>query len=411
MTEKLFYRDPYLREANARITGVEVEGKRVKLTLDRTIFYPEGGGQPSDRGRIEGNGFAVRVEKVTGKDEIVHEGIIEGRTPEVGGEVRLILDWEWRYENMRAHTGQHILSAIIKGLYGAETTGFQIFPEYNKIEIDHSGELKWTEILEIERKTNGVIWGDIPVEVEVYGELPAELRSLLRKEVSSKVRPPIRVVRIGTVDVTPCGGTHVRSTGEIGFLKVLRVYRKSRKLLRVEFATGVRALKYLDELLEDYWSTLNEMPNKNRPLVERVGELKEELEELEAEKDSLRRELWEWKGRALLKEAVEVEGVRVVAHVESSPMKDAQAFAVSFADKNPGTVIVLAGKNYLILAKNRGVKNIDMREVLREVLSKAGGGGGGSEVLARGGGFKENPERVLEIALEAIRGRLSRASP
>lgn len=408
--KKLFYRDPYLREANAKITGVEVKGKLVKLTLDRTIFYPEGGGQPSDRGRIEGNGFEVRVEKVTGKDEIVHEGVIEGRIPEVGEEVRLVLDWEWRYENMRAHTGQHILSAVIKGLYGAETTGFQIFPEYNKIEIDHSGELKWKDILEIERKTNEIIWGDIPVEVEVYAELPDELRARLRKDVSSKVRPPIRIVRIGTVDVTPCGGTHVKSTGEIGFLKVLRVYRKSKKLLRVEFATGVRALKYLDEVLEDYWGALNEMPNKNRPLVERVRELKKELEGLEAERDSLRRELWEWKGRALLKDAQEIGGIKVVTHVESSPMKDAQAFAVNFADKNPGTVMVLAGKNYIILAKNRGV-NLNMREVLREVLSKTGGGGGGSEVLARGGGFKENPERVLEIALEAIRGRLSRAFP
>ncbi len=410
MVEKLFYRDPYLREANARITGVEADGKRVKLILDRTVFYPEGGGQPSDRGWIEGKGFRVLVEKVTGKGEIVHEGVIEGRIPEVGEEVRLILDWEWRYENMRAHTGQHILSAVIKGLYGAETTGFQIFPEYSKIEIDWPGGLNWKDVLEVERKANEVVWADLPVEVEVYEELPDELRSLLRKGVSSKVKPPIRIVRIGTVDVTPCGGTHVKSTGEIGFLKVLRVYRKTRRLLRIEFATGVRALRYLDELLEDYWSALNGMPNKSRPLVERVGELKEELNGLEAERDSLRRELWEWKGRALLKEAIEVGGIKVVANVESSPMKDAQAFAVNFVDKNPGTVIALAGNNYLILAKNRGLKGIDMREVLKEVLSKVGGGGGGSEVLARGGGFKETPERVLDVALEAIRGCLRQAS-
>ncbi|WP_297500996.1 DHHA1 domain-containing protein [Thermococcus sp.] len=409
MTEKLFYRDPYLREAKAKITGVEVKGKRVRLTLDRTIFYPEGGGQPSDRGRIEGNGFAVRVEKVTGKDEVFHEGSLKGRTPEVGEEVRLLLDWEWRYENMRAHTGQHVLSAVIKGLQGAETTGFQIFPEYNKIEIDYPGELKWEDVLEIERKTNEVIWGDLPVEVEVYGELPDELKALLRKDVSSKVKPPIRIVRIGTVDVTPCGGTHVKSTGEIGFLKVIRVYRKSRKLLRIEFATGVRALKYLNGLLEDYWNALNKMPNKNRPLVERVEELKGEIEGLEAEKDSLRRELWEWKAKALLKDAEEIGGVRVVAHVESSPMKDAQAFSINFVDKNPETVVILAGQNYVILAKNRGV-GLDMREVLREVLSRVGGGGGGSETLARGGGFKERPEKVLEVALGAIRERLGRAS-
>ncbi|ASJ01598.1 alanyl-tRNA editing protein [Thermococcus gorgonarius] len=411
MTEKLFYRDPYLREAKARITSIEVEGKRVKLTLDRTIFYPEGGGQPSDRGLIEGNGFAVRVDRVAGKEEIVHEGVIEGRTPKVGEEVRLTLDWEWRYENMRAHTGQHILSAVIKGLYGAETTGFQIFPEYNKIEIDYPGELNWEDILEIERKTNEIIWGDVPVEVEVYDDLPDELGTVLRKEVSSKVKPPIRVVRIGTVDVTPCGGTHVKSTREIGFLKILRVYRKSKKLLRVEFATGVRALKYLGELLEDYWDALNEMPNKNRPLVERVRELKEELNGLEAEKDALRRELWEWKSRALLKDAEDIGGVKVVAHLEGGPLKDTQAFVVYLVDKNPNTVALIGGDNYVIFAKNREVTGIAMNELLREVLKETGGGGGGSEVLARGGGFNVKPEEVISVALKKLKGALQRGAP
>ncbi len=409
MTEKLFYRDPYLREAKARITDVEVGEKWVKLALDSTIFYPEGGGQPSDRGWIEGNGFVVRVERVTGKDRIVHEGLLEGRTPGTGEEVRLILDWEWRYENMRAHTGQHILSAVIGGLYGAETTGFQIFPEYNKIEIDYPGELKGRDILEIERRTNEIIWGNLPVEVEVYKELPDELKSLLRKEVSSKVRPPIRVVRIGTIDVTPCGGTHVKNTGEVGFLKVLRVYRKSRKLLRVEFATGVRALKYLGEILEDYWNSLNEMPNKNRPLVERVRELRGEIDGLEGEIDRLRRELWEWKGKALLKDAEDIGGVQVVAHLENSPLKDAQAFVVYLVDKNPNTVAVLVGENYVILAKNKDVEGIVMNELLREILKETGGGGGGSEILARGGGFKEKPKMVLEVALGALREHLNRA--
>ena len=407
MTEKLFYRDPYLREATARVIDVKKNGGETALLLERTIFYPEGGGQPSDRGWIEGENFRMKVERVYGKDEVWHEGGIEGEV-KPGETVRLVLDWEWRYENMRNHTGQHLLSAVIKGLLNADTTGFQIFGSHNKIEIDYPGELNWELIFEIERKTNELVWGDLPVEVSVYEELPEELMKNLRKGLSQKVKPPIRVVKIGNVDLSPCGGTHVRSTREIGLVKVINFYRKSRKLWRIEFACGNRALKYLNGLLEDYWRSLDQMPNKNRPLFERVGELKDEIERLEVERDALRRELWEWKARALLGDAEEIGGIRVVSHVERAPLKDAQAFAVHLVDKNPNTVALIVGENYAVFAKNRGVEGISMEELLKEVLSRTGGGGGGSEVLARGGGFKVAPEEVLGLARIILEERLTR---
>ncbi|NJE30229.1 alanyl-tRNA editing protein [Thermococcus sp. 18S1] len=407
MTEKLFYADAYRREAEAIIRNVEENDGTVRVLLDRTIFYPEGGGQPSDRGSIIGDGFRITVERVEGKDEVWHEGRLEGRLPEPGERVKLLLDWGWRYENMRQHTGQHILSAVLKDLYDANTTGFQIFETHNKIEIDYPGELTWEMVLEAEKRANEVVWRNLPVEIEVYDELPDNLRRELRKELSDKVRPPIRIVSIPGVDVIPCGGTHVRNTGEVGLIKVGRFYRKSRKLWRVEFVCGNRALEYLDDLLGDYWLSLDEMPNKNRPLVERVRELKAEMERLEGEKDGLRRELWRWKARALLEGAREIGGVRVVAYVEEAPMKDAQSFVVYLVDKNPNTVALVAGENYVVFAKNGNVEGISMKELLREVLSETGGGGGGSEVLARGGGFSRPSEEVLELALEKLRGRLS----
>ena len=402
MTEKLFYKNAYLWEAGARVERVEKRGRRVRILLDRTIFYPEGGGQPSDRGVISGEGFRITVEKVEGKGGIWHEGKLEGRLPEPGEPVRLILDAEWRYENMRQHTGQHILSAVFKELYDANTTGFQIFEGYNKIEIDYPGELTWEIILDVERTANGIVWSDLPVEVEVYENLPDELRKKLRKELSDKVKPPIRIVSIPGVDVIPCGGTHVRNTREVGIVKVVNFYRKSRKLWRIEFVCGNRALKYLDGLIADYWRSLDEMPNKNRPLVERVRELKAEIERLEGEKDGLRRELWRWKAKALLNNAEEIDGVKVVSYIEDAPMKDAQAFVVYLVDKNPKTVALVAGENYVIFAKNREVEGLSMNDLLKAVLSEVGGGGGGSETLARGGGFKVSPEDVLNLARRLV---------
>ncbi len=409
MTVKLYNEDPYLREAKTRIIGVSKgkgEGK-VKLALDRTIFYPEGGGQPSDRGIIEGEGFRLRVEHVHGKGEVWHEGVLEGRMPKKGEEVRLSIDWEWRYENMRAHTGQHILSAIIKGLYGTETTGFQIFPEHNKIEIDYGGELSWDMMTRTEELANEVVWADVEVEIEIYNKLPKGVERRLRKALSGKVKPPIRVVRIDNVDVTPCGGTHVRSTREIGLIKVLRFYRKSRKLWRVEFATGKRALRSLNNILGDYWRSLDGMPNKNRPLIERVGEIMDELGSKQELIDELRRELWNWKGKALLDRAKEVRGVKVVAHVDDADMKDAQAFAVHLVDKNPGTVAVIGGRRYVLIARNKDIEGLSAVEVLRKALKRVGGRGGGSDNLAKGGGFRATPEEAVSAVVEEVKKLLT----
>ncbi|ALV63611.1 Alanyl-tRNA synthetase family protein [Thermococcus sp. 2319x1] len=406
MTLKLFYIDPYLREASAKIMKVEVRGNRIGVLLDRTIFYPEGGGQPSDRGVIKGDGFRIEVEKVEGKDEIWHEGKLKGRIPKEGEEVELELDWEWRYENMRQHTGQHILSAILKRMYNSDTTGFQIFPEYNKIEINFDEELTWAHILAAELEANEVVWANIPVEVEEYEGLPEEIRSALRKSLPEDISGKIRVVKIGDVDLIPCGGTHVKNTGEVGFIKVLNFYRKTKNIWRIEFACGYRALIYLNKLLEDYWESLNEMPNKNRPLIERVEELKKELKNIEKEKLELRRELWEWKGKVLLSNADEINGIKLIPYIESMDMKDAQAFIVYLVDKNPNTVVLAVGKNYVIFAKNKDTEGISMDELLREVLKEVGGGGGGSEILAKGGGFKKTPEEVLEVARRILKEKL-----
>jgi len=406
MTVKLFYSDPYLREVSAKVEKVEVKDSKVRLKLDRTIFYPEGGGQPGDIGVIKGEGFRIEVEKVEGKEDIWHEGKVKGRVPEVGEEVELELDWEWRYENMRQHTGQHILSAILKKMYDSDTTGFQIFPEYNKIEINFDEELTWEHILAAEFEANEVVWDNLPVEVEEYEELPEEVHNALRKDLSKNVQGKIRLVKISNIDLTPCGGTHVKNTGEIGFIKVLNFYRKTKNIWRIEFACGYRALIYLDKLLEDYWRSLNEMSNKNRPLLERIRKFKQLLEELEGEKDQLRKELWEWKSKALLQEAEEINGVKIISFLDTWEMKDAQAFIVYFIEKNPKTVVLIVGSNYLLFAKNKNIERISMNELLREVLNEVGGGGGGSEILARGGGFKRSPEEVLEIAKKFLKEKI-----
>ncbi|AEH25245.1 alanyl-tRNA editing protein [Pyrococcus yayanosii] len=399
MTKRLYYEDPYLRETEARVLGVREKTGKTWVRLDKTIFYPEGGGQPGDRGIIEGDGFRLTVENTIEEGEdIWHVGRLEGRKPKEGDIVRMRLDWEWRYENMRQHTGQHILSAVLKKLYDLDTTGFQIFESHNKIEVN--GPLNWEMIEKAELEASRLIIKDIPVTIEEYKYLPDDIVAILRKHVT-KVKGKIRIVRIGDVDVTPCGGTHVRSTREVGLIKVLRFYKKGKNLWRIEFVCGGRAIRKLNELLRDYWESLEGMPNKNPPLRERVKELRETMKGLEDRIDELRHELWRWKGEALLGRAQEVGHYNIVTLVEKWDMKNAQAFAVDFVSKNPGTVLLLASEKYVLFVRNEEVP-VSMKELLQRVIDELGGKGGGTDNLAKGR-VEADPEDVLEVAKEKLR--------
>jgi len=174
MVERVYYKDPYLREIDAKIVDVRKEKDRVEVVLDRTIFYPEGGGQPGDRGVIKGNDFEIMVEDTIEKNgEIFHIGKLRGEIPKEGEKVKLYLDWEWRYGNMQMHTGQHILSAVLKKLYDLDTTGFNIFRDYAKIEVN--GEVNWDMIERAELEVNKIIINDLPVVIEEYDKLPEEI--------------------------------------------------------------------------------------------------------------------------------------------------------------------------------------------------------------------------------------------
>ncbi|MFA4720035.1 alanyl-tRNA editing protein [Pyrococcus kukulkanii] len=402
MTERLYYEDPYLREAEAIVEDVKVEGDRVAIKLDRTIFYPEGGGQPGDRGKIKGEGFEVLVENTVEKaDGIWHLGTLKGSTPKKGDKVKLDLDWHWRYENMKLHTGQHIFSAVLKKLYDLDTSGFHIFEDYAKIEVN--GEVTWEMIERAELETNNIIQKDLPVTVEEYKYLPDDIASILRKHVT-KVKDNVRIVKIGDIDVTPCGGTHVNSTREVGFLKVLRFYKKSKGVWRIEFVAGERVIRKLNEILKDYWESLDRMPNKNPPLSKRIKEMLESVDKLKDRFDAQRKELWKWKEQALLSRSWEVGDYNVVTFVESWEMKDAQAFAVDFVKNNPGTIVILASDDYVIFARNEEVP-VSMKELLKKVMEELGGKGGGTDNLARGK-IEAEPEDVIDVALEKLKEML-----
>ena len=233
MTELLFRDDAYLKTATARVVAVQ-DGA---VTLDRTIFYPLGGGQPGDSGfliRDNGDRLAVTDTRKGAEPGAVAHRIAAGQAmPEVGEAVGLEIDWDRRYAHMRLHTALHVMSCVVT----APVTGGNIAAD--KARLDFDIELALLDADRIAGGTNALIARGVPTETVWITDEELDARPELVKTMS--VQPPrgagrIRLLRIPDIDLQPCGGTHVANIAEIGGITVLRIRNEGKRNKRVEIA-------------------------------------------------------------------------------------------------------------------------------------------------------------------------------
>src|SRR5258706_8369199 len=232
-TERLYYHDSRLLEFDARVTSLSELDGQIAVTLDRTAFYPTGGGQPTDTGMLDDArvGDCIDAEG----DGVLH--VIQGPAPEIGDTVHGKIDWPRRLDHLQQHTGQHILSAAFVRLFDAPTRSFRMLEHECEIDValnDPTDE----GIEQAVDLANQIIWESRPVKVSQVS--PEEAAALpLRKEPARAGE--LRLIEISDFDLTPCGGTHARSTGEVGVIAV-RSWERAKGLTRIHFMAGVRAL-------------------------------------------------------------------------------------------------------------------------------------------------------------------------
>jgi len=228
MTDYLFRDDPYLAEADATVTAAGPEG----VELDRTVFYASSGGQPGDTGRIGGLAVTATVHPNGDRARVLH--LVDGDGLAPGDAVRIALDWDRRYRLMRMHSALHLLSVVLP--YGV--TGGQIGEDKGRLDFDMPDPPD--DVAALEARLNAWVAADLPVAAEWITE--AELAAQPEMVKTMKVKPPVgqgrvRLIRIGhgadTLDLQPCGGTHVRATGEIGPLRIGKIEKKGRENRRV----------------------------------------------------------------------------------------------------------------------------------------------------------------------------------
>lgn len=381
-THRLYYDDSYLQNFEARL--VECVDAEPFLTpsgtvaawevlLDRSAFYPTSGGQPNDFGMIE----KARVLDVRDEDEeIVH--IVDRELRE--GDVSACLDWPRRFDHMQQHTGQHLLSAMFQERYGLPTVSFHLGSDL--CTIDLRGPEPTLEILQgAQKAANAVIFEDRAVYVR-YGTVD-ELATLgARKEVERQ--GILRAIEIEGADLQPCGGTHVKSTGQIGLI-LARRYTKIRQDWRVEFACGARADRLASadfQLLRTIGERLSCAPEEALAAIEKAG----------AERDghfkSLRATLQQFavaRARLLIAEnPVGPGGSRVIAEVLSEENPELLLPLATELAKDEYTVVLLAhaGFGQLVFAQHPTAGK-DLASLLKQVLTVVPGKGGGTRDFVR----------------------------
>jgi len=391
MAQKAYYEGPFVKRFNAKVISKRPEGEMTCIALDRTYFYPESGGQPNDTGRIDGKNV---VNVVIDKDEIYH--FIKGDVRDLNVECEI--DWERRMDNMQQHTGQHILSQAIYKVLGKESESLHIGRATSSIDIE-SGEITQRELDEIERIANGAVMEDIHIKSYFVDSTDG---MDLRKD--TQIEKNIRIVDIEGYDRTPCGGTHLDSTGKVGPIKIVKCFKKG-KYQRIEFVCGWRCLDLMGEQMVLQKSLSNLLMVPPEEVLGKVNELASERKELSKRNKELEEELLEKRAYELIENAEVCGTIKVICSVMDDPslvqhisktipqMKGVASF-LAFRTEKGATLMYSSSKD----------SGIDAGALLKDSLEILKGKGGGGKNFASGScvdtkGLEDELHRIVGIIM------------
>jgi len=400
-TEPLYYKDQYMKEFEAKT--LKVINKEF-VVLDRTCFYPEGGGQPADTGYFIFGGKKVRVIDVRKVGKVIVHKVEDSTVPKEGVIVRGVINWKKRYGLMKAHTATHLINGAARRVLGQHVWQFgtQKSIESSRLDISHYKRLTQEEIHKIEKLANEAILKNMKVETKWMLRSKAESLYGFRLYQGGAVPgKEIRVVKTGNWDVEACGGTHLKSTGEIGFIKIIHSEKVQDGVERLVYSVGLSALKAVQQKEKLLWK-LSEILNSPVEKLDRTAEkLVKELKEAKAEKRKLIKEIAKHESISVgekgkietvseirnvklvirdFKEDIDVD--RMVKTANEIIKRDDSVVAIFYGtDGKSARIMVMAGEKAV-------AKGVNANEIVREVSTVLGGGGGGKPSFAQGGGTR-----------------------
>lgn len=365
MTEKLFYEDSFLREFSGAVLDCREEKGQWVIILDRTAFYPEGGGQPADHGTLG----KVKVFDTREKNgEILH--FCDGPLA-VGETVKGCIDWDRRFDFMQQHSGEHIVSGILCRKFGCDNVGFHI--GHDLVTIDFNAALSTEDVIFVENEANRYIWEDR--EIQINFPSPAELE-MLDYRSKKALEGQVRIVSWPEADCCACCGTHVKSSGQVGMVKLISC-QKFRDGVRIEMAAGVRALRWVN-------TVAGQNTRVSQLLSAKPGETAAAVERLQKEIFLLKGRVARLEERDFARKAGELAGTGDVLLVEG-PMsgESLRKLCGLVKEKCGGRCAVFAGEGqsfqYAV-----GLDGGDLRGFVKELNRVLNGRGGGKPEFVQG---------------------------
>ena len=362
--QEYYYRHPYIKELDTVVLCCHACKDGYELVLKDTIFYPEGGGQPCDKGTIQGvEVIAVQREK----ERIVH---ITKQPLAPGENVHCEIDWEYRFDLMQNHTGEHIFSGVVKQLYGYSNVGFHM-GEY--ICADFNGNLTEENIEEVERRVNQAIWTNLCVQ-EILCSPSETAKYDYRSKIS--IEGTTRIISIDGYDMCACCGMHVKNTGEIGICKVIN-FEKSRNKTRVFLLSGRRAFAYLSHIHQENSSISKLLSAKPLEISTAVSHLQQRYVDVQKSYRTVSMEM-------MMKDADQIPIQDAIIY--TSVLADSEgmrAFCNRCIEMGISTVMVIAktevGYAYVIMSHT-----IDLLSIRAEFNAAIHAKGGGNHEMMQG---------------------------
>lgn len=377
MTEKLYYINQYLKEFEAEVVSCEkAENGSFNIILNKTAFFPEGGGQDADSGTLNGKEIEYVFEQ---GDDVCH---VCKESFEIGEKVHGIIDFEKRFLIMQKHSGEHIFCGVAHSLYGVENVGFHVGHEFVTVDLDKV--ITPEQIKKAEEITNEIIWQNRKITSSFPTHEEAEnIEFRSKKEITGQ----IRLVTIEDCDVCACCGTHVNYTGEIGALKITSISKK-RAGSSITMQIGKAAF-------EDYCAKHDELAKLSNMLALKPLEIADGVQRLKDEIASLKYELAKFKLDAFAEKIKDLSGtVEVVFEKDLAPdevrkMCDMLADKVTYAAVLSGTDE--SGYKYTIASRTE-----DVRQIAKDFNAALNGRGGGKPEMVQGN-VSSDREKIEEF--------------
>lgn len=396
--EKLYYDDPYLRDFTAEIVNIEEHLGKFRVTLDKTAFFPGGGGQSCDTGMIGDH----KVIDVYEENDIVYH-IVEKKPIKIHN-VKCNIDSERRTDGMCQHLGQHVLSGCFFNLFNANTFAIHLGADVSTVDI--YGVLTEEQIRAAERLANKVI-GDA-LKVESFIPTKSELKKVTLRRALPNTKEDIRIVKIGDdFDINACCGLHPKSTLDLRLIKIKK-FEKHKEGTRIEFLSGNRAIEdsyKKDEFQNSICKYLN--CNENEA-VNGIKNLNNNLKEANEINKSLNITLANYQVKELIDNAETVGEFKIIKSIFDNENLKYINNLTSKLVETPNTITLMAVKSEdkvnLIFACTKGIKEIKVNEVLKDAISLIDGKGGGSPFMAQGAGKNNaNLDGALDYAFNKIK--------